>query len=146
MKKHLINARIFPLLTLLGLLAWVPAEAVSLYKWVDESGRVHYSQTPPDSSSTQSEQLQMKDNNPYQSETEKKAAEEKKETKPATSDAGAKIVETRNKNCEIARKNLDTFKNSDRVIQPDGKMLILSDEMRATKIKESQALIDAYCN
>lgn len=128
---------------LLGLALAGPAQAVALYKWVDEGGRVHYSQTPPEKSSAQSEKIQVKNRNPYQKED---TAEKDEAEKPSTTDEGAKLVDTRKKNCEIARQNMETFKNSERVQQPDGKIITLSDEMRASKIKESQALINAYCN
>lgn len=138
--------RILLLVTLLGLAALVPAQAVSLYKWVDESGRVHYSQTPPDKSAAQSEQMQVKDTNPYQAEQQKADTAEAKESEPTTTDAAAQVVETRKKNCEIARQNLQTYQNSARVKQADGKVITLSDEMRASKIKEAQAMVNAYCN
>jgi glutaredoxin len=32
---------------LLGCLAWMPAQAGELYRWVDERGKVHYGDTPP---------------------------------------------------------------------------------------------------
>lgn len=146
MEIDVIFRRILLLVTLLGLVVLTPAQAVSLYKWVDESGRVHYSQTPPDKSAAQSEQMQVKDTNPYQTEQEKADARKADEAKPATTDAAAKVVETRAKNCEIARRNMQTFQNSDRVKQPDGTVITLSDEMRASKIKEAQAQINAYCN
>jgi hypothetical protein len=134
------------LVALLGLAVVSPAQAVSLYKWVDENGHVHYSQTPPDKSATQSEQMQVKDTSPYQTEQEKAEARKSEEGKPATTDAAAQVVETRKKNCEIARQNLQTFQNSDRIQQPDGTVITLSDEMRASKVKEAQAMISAYCN
>lgn len=134
------------LVALLGLAVISPAQAVSLYKWVDENGHVHYSQTPPDKSAAKSEQIQVKDTNPYQTEQDKAAARKSDENKPTTTDAAAQVVETRKKNCEIARQNLQTFQNSDRVQQPDGTVITLSEEMRASKIKEAQAMINAYCN
>ncbi len=148
MDNHLINRRILLVIALFGLVAALPAQAVSLYKWVDENGRVHYSQTPPDAKARESEQMQVKDSNPYQSTQENEAAEneEKNDAGPKTTDEAAKIVETRKQNCEIARQNLETFKNSEQVKQPDGTVITLSEEMRASKMKQAQALINAYCN
>ncbi len=127
---------------LLGLAFTGPVQAVSLYKWVDDSGRVHYSQTPPEKSSAQSEKMQVKDSKPYQADSQ----EGTDENKPTTSEQGAQVVETRKMNCEIARKNMETYKTSERVQQPDGTIITLSDEMRASKIKEMQAQVNAYCN
>ncbi len=118
--------------------------AVSLYKWVDENGRVHYSQTPPEKSAVDSKQVQVKDSNPYQSE--QPAADDTDDSKPGTTDAAAKVVETRKENCTIAKQNLETFRYSEQVKQPDGTVITLSDEMRSIKMKEAQALINAYCN
>ncbi len=146
MEIDMFFRRILLLVTLLGLAALTPAQAVSLYKWVDESGRVHYSQTPPAKSAAQSEKMQVKDANPYQTEQDKVEARKSEESTPATTDAAAKVVETRKQNCETARQNLQIFQNSDRIQQPDGTVITLSEEMRASKIKEAQAMINAYCN
>lgn len=146
MEKNLLNRWTLLALALLGLTLTLPAQAVSLYKWVDENGRVHYSQTPPEASSAQSEQMQLKDSNPYQSQQQEEAKAEQNENTPTTTDEAANVVELRKKNCEIAKQNLAAFKNSDRVQQEDGTVIKLSDEMRATKVKEAQALVNAYCN
>ncbi len=144
MEKNLLNRWTLLALALLGLTLTLPAQAVSLYKWVDENGRVHYSQTPPEASAAESERIQVKDRNPYQSNLEEQRQGD--ETKPSTTNSAADVVITREKNCEIAKQNMETFKNSDRVKQPDGKIITLSEEMRESKIKEMQALINAYCN
>lgn len=148
MDNHLFIRRILLVIALLGLTSSLPVQAVSLYKWVDENGRVHYSQTPPDTKARESEQMQVKDSNPYQPTQENEAAgnEEKNNAEPRTTDEAAKIVETRKQNCEIAKQNLTTYQNSDRVKQEDGTVIKLSEEMRAAKIKEAQALVNAYCN
>jgi hypothetical protein len=139
--------RILFVISLLSMAFAGQVQAVSLYKWVDENGSVHYSQKPPEKSATKSEQMQVKDSNPYQTRQEKAAtAEKKKEDQPETTDEAARVVEARKKNCEIARQNMATFQNSARVKQSDGTIITLSEEMRAAKIKETQALINAYCN
>jgi hypothetical protein len=141
MKKYPNNRRILSILALLGLLASVPAEAVSLYKWVDENGHVHYSQTPPETSSVQSEQMQVKDKAPYTQQDQ-----EGDSATPTTTAEGAKVVDARKRNCEVARMNLESYRSSDQIQQPDGTVITLSEEMRASKIKETQAQINAYCN
>jgi len=143
MEIDTVYRRILFTLVVISFVMIAPAHAVSLYKWVDEDGRVHYSQTPPEKTATQTEQMQVKDSNPYsQKETDNASNEEK----PATDDQTVQVVETRKRNCEIAQKNLETYKSSERVQQPDGSIITLSDEMRASKIKEMQAQINAYCN
>ncbi len=145
MEKNLFNRWTLLALGLLGLTLTLPAQAVSLYKWVDENGRVHYSQTPPDTSAAQSEQMQLKDSDPYQSKPEGEAAEEDKNAPSVTNEA-AQVVERRKKNCEIAKQNMETFRNSEKIQQPDGTVVTLSPEMRDAKMKEAQAMINAYCN
>lgn len=141
MEKNLFNRWTLFALALLGLTLTLPAQAVSLYKWVDENGRVHYSQTPPETSATQSEQMQLKDRTPYGQQEEPEDASPPEITKET-----AKVVKVRERNCEIAKKNLETYRSSERIQQPDGTIITLSEEMRAAKMKEMQAQINAYCN
>lgn len=145
MDNHLFTRRMLLVIALLGLTASLPVQAVSLYKWVDENGRVHYSQTPPDTSATQSEQMQVREAHPYQSRQKEDATEEEGKA-PSASDEAVSVIETRKRNCEAAKQNLEVFKNSERVQQPDGTIITPSEEMRTLKIKEAQALINAYCN
>lgn len=144
MEKNLLNRWTLLALALLGLTLTLPAQAVSLYKWVDENGRVHYSQTPPEASAAESEQMQLKDSDPYQSKPDKTADEDK--NAPSVTNEAAQVVERRKKNCEIAKQNMETFRNSEKIQQPDGNVVTLSPEMRDAKMKEAQAMINAYCN
>ncbi|MEJ2406492.1 MAG: hypothetical protein P8171_19790, partial [Candidatus Thiodiazotropha sp.] len=55
------------------------------------------------------------------------------------------VVEAKRRNCEAAKSNLEVYKNSKKVQQPDGTVITLSDEMREMKIKEAQKMVDANC-
>lgn len=126
------------LLLLLSLAFSSGTQAASLYKWTDADGNTHYSQTPPEEGSAQ--KLQVKDKPATQPE---KPTE--KDELPEVSEKEARRAEIWRKNCEIARSNLESYKTSKRVMQEDGTIITLSDEMRKSKIQEAQKNIDKYC-
>jgi hypothetical protein len=84
--------------------------------------------------------MQVKDSNtPPQNEQEESVEP------PPTAGQDPRQVEARKRNCDIARANMEVYKNSERIKKPDGTIVTLSDEMREAKIKEAQAMIDANC-
>lgn len=109
-----------------------------MYKWTDENGQVHYSQTKPPAQ--KADTMKIKDSKPAQAkQTQKKDQPEKfqDENNPAE--------QARKKNCEIAKLNLATYQNSKRVKRPDGTVVELDDNLRQSKIKEAQAMIEQNC-
>lgn len=143
MEIHTQITRIIAVLFVSVLMLTGTAQAASLYKWTDEEGNVHYSQTPPEHG--QADKMHLKDTTPPQNAAP--AAAEEPEDQGIPEDAGQDTAEAqaRQRNCEIARYNLETYKTSDRLKQPDGTVIVISDEMRDAKMKEAQALIDIYC-
>jgi len=111
-------------------------QAATMYKWVDDEGNVHYDQSPP--SDRESEKLE--------SDTGTKAA-----TPPAApADQPPVITEDENtrikqQNCEAARRNQDIYKRSEKIRQPDGTELVMSDELRAEKLRQVEEDIKKFC-
>lgn len=132
------------LLLFSGLAVFAPLHAASLYKWTDEEGNVHYSQTPPEKQ--QAEKMHVKDS-PASAQQPPAAQEEDAEADGMPEGAGQDpaVVEAKQRNCEIARSNLEVYKSSEKIQQPDGSVITLSDEMREMKVKEAQAMVDANC-
>lgn len=157
MDKHAPSIRIIALFSLVLLALAGTAQAAALYKWTDEEGNVHYSQSPPESNSAEkivtdeAPANQGEANNGEMADGQDGASAEG--DKQATDENGIPvdagqdpaIAEKRRKNCEIARQNMNTYKEYRKIRTPDGKMVIMSDEMRAAKIDEAQKMIEEYC-
>jgi hypothetical protein len=141
-------------LALLGLNAHA-----ELNKWVDEEGKVHYSDTPPPDVKTQSVrnlsgkgQTEAPASYSPKSYTEreaelKKSRLEKEEAskKQAQQDAAA---ETRKRNCETARQHARVLEEGARVFNYDanGERNYLDDDTRAQRLEEARKAVSADCD
>ena len=140
----------------LGLLLLVGglAQAAS-YKWVDEQGEVHYSQTPPPSGDyTVIGDPPRPDVTPEQAAAELRAKEAAfAERRTATQEAAderarqAAAATARARDCETARANLAQYTANPRILFTDasGQVIRLPEEQRQAKISEAQAQIEKYC-
>lgn len=143
-------------LILLGCPAF--ASAMTLYKWVDEEGEVHYSARPPSNRPAQtlkappyrSTAESTKDAPPLRSEHagkgyKGKGGQENEALEPPPSKAQ---VEVRQHNCEIAQKNLDVLASPMRVQVTDsnGNPYFLDDKERAQRLAQTEKNIEKYCN
>lgn len=128
--------RNFALIVLFGLCS--ATQAATMYKWVDDDGNVHYDQSPP--TDRESEKLESKTS----TKTPTPAAAEQASDQPpkVTEDDNTRI---KKQNCEAARRNLEIYKRSAKILQPDGTELVLSDEMRAEKLRQVQEDIKKFC-
>lgn len=142
---------------LFGLIIAVTSGSVSaaMYKWVDEQGNTHYSQQrppnqdyqkvtppPPPSSSAAEERQRLNNLLQKQSETTEAAAESDKEAKARQAEE-----ERYRKNCEAARKNLQTYQDlgHKKIVGEDGVAYYPSEEELADKIAEARAQIEEFC-
>jgi hypothetical protein len=128
-----------------------------MYKWTDETGQTVYSQTrPPTGNATRidkapapdpaaaeqrRQQLREQLERSYDQETEQGRLE-------AEEEEAERQRQTRSKNCEAARKNLQTLENLGRrmVRTPDGDYQLLSEQARQEKMEKARADIEKYCN
>lgn len=134
-----------------------PAQAASkFYKWVDESGVTHYSQSPPPegtssqeiraSSKASSDQSEALDNLEAKRSAAAKARQEaaqeqatKEKNKPS-----AEEQEELKKRCAQHRSNLDTLKNLPIVRQKNeetGEMEVVDETKRAKLIEQTEAAL-----
>lgn len=132
----------------------LPAQA-EVYKWVDGSGMVHYSDQPPSvdaqtvrgSSAAEaaiSEQASQALNAREQDYHKRlKAAEEAR----AKADKEAELARVKRKNCDKARNNLVTLQNKPRVYSTDaaGQRVYLDDRARAEALASSQKAVSDNC-
>lgn len=131
----------------------VPVQA-GLYKWYDDKGQVHYTDSPP--SDEKAETLNPDTALPTGAEKEKteldKQVEEfnkrrderlKQEEEAKKKDAQEK---QRKRNCEQLKKNLQVILTKNRVsTEVDGKRVVMPYEQRVKEINEAQKKIDKEC-
>lgn len=141
------------LAVLLG--ATPPAQAATLYKWVDAEGNVTYSERkPPDaqaetirlrSATLESEGAQERlDQLNDQVETQEKDREFAENSASATRERDERMTN----NCEVARENMRILKTTSRIQAKDenGEPYFLDEAGIQAKIAESQRQIDDNCN
>jgi len=148
------------LLVSLGLLgsavAFQALAGGGIYKWVDETGETHYSQTRP-SGDYEVEEVRTAPppaNNPEQAkqhlqkqvdEMNKRNKEQGEAKKEAISEAEyQKIVK---ENCTNARNNLGALNEGGRkrYLTPEGEVVRLTEEERQSRIAEANKQIEEYC-
>ena len=127
---------------LITLLCACPVALASpMYKWVDEEGNVHYEQFAP--TDRASEKLDSKSSEvlpPPQSAGQNKELDQ---PPPAVTEDEASRV--KRQNCEAAKRNLDIYVRHNRIKQPDGSELVLSEEMREEKMRQAEEDIKQFC-
>lgn len=156
MNKHLITISIF------GLFAIAAEAGQDFYKWVDDRGITHYSQSPPESMNKDSkvETVNVRTRVPMGSEQaiadlEKKRAEAAKAREgDAKKDAGkqnaanvdAKQRELNKANCEQWKKDLDVLQRAN-VREDDGKgnVKTMTEEDKKKRLEQTQKNIKDYC-
>lgn len=123
------------------------------YKWVDEDGNVQYSQQPPPSGQYESIKIRPtprqaagtgktgQDTNEF---LDKAATQRKDETK--IKDEMKKSQELRKKNCETARKQFEFYNVYRRKQNDKGEYERISDDEKATGLKEAQQGIKDFCD
>ncbi len=141
------TARVLATATLLCLLPLQNAVAAA-YKWVDNKGETHYSQTPP--AATKVEVIKT----PYGSSTPP-AATAPSSDQPASSEsadtpsesAKAEDAAIRARNCSSARNNLDILNGGGEVTVKDANGLLhtLTPDERKTRIDEAEKNISEFC-
>lgn len=140
MDKHMKFVRNCALLLLLLTAPLAASQAAGLYKWTDDEGNTHYSQLPPSGRTAQ--KLKPPKDAPAPEATQQK----EEDAIPEEAKSNADELKVKRQNCEIAKGNMQTYKDSQKIRQADGKIIELSDEMREAKIKEAQKMIDNYCS
>ncbi len=119
------------------------AEA-KVYRWVDENGKVVYSQSPPPES-IEAKEIQVNappPATPVEEKTED-VVDEKVKGNPALDTA------LRKEYCEKGRQNLKVLENAEPgmgFVTEDNKLVKFTPEEKALKVKEAQAVVKAYCD
>lgn len=145
---------------LAALLALVTCSAhAELHKWVDSSGKVHYSDTAPPSDSDE-QKLKLPaapagstgEAAPGKSIFEREADLNKalKERQEADQQAKQKQqdADRKKKDCENARNSLNSLENAPRIATYDesGNQVIMDDATRQQKIEDARKAANDFCN
>ncbi|MGD2137501.1 MAG: DUF4124 domain-containing protein [Gammaproteobacteria bacterium] len=156
--KQVFLRNMLPAVGLLGAaLALLPFQAGGeIYKWTDEAGEVHYSQTPPPAGVT----TERIEGAPPPAEDPEKILQHLEERLEEYDDRRAmededyalqkkrrETLEIVRENCKTARRNLAALQQGGekRYLLPNGEVRYLTEEDRAKRIEEAESQIKEYC-
>ncbi len=126
-----------------------------MYKWVDEQGITHYSQTPPPSGKAQQikppptpadSEAAVKRLEAQREEAQKQHEAKQQDAQESQKNASPQAI--REESCRLARQNLGTLETNTRVaIQgADGNVKRLSEEERQARLTEAKKQVEEYCD
>jgi hypothetical protein len=154
-----------PLLTLALLAAAFPAWG-AVYKWVDESGKVHYSDQPPPQGARKADTIKAPRPAPAApagaagseagKPAPKSAAEQEMEFRKRRLEAAeaeakrqqeAQAGEEKKRNCTLARNRVAALEAGGRITKngPDGEPVYLSDDEIARELVDARKIADSWC-
>lgn len=135
--------------TLLSLSLATVAVAEEMFKWTDDKGVLHYTQTPPEG--REFEIIQVAENDSRgsassASRTRPPEAEEPASRIPKTD--VERYIATRNNNCELAKRNLNTLTNVARIRVSDGVggERLLTDKEKSEKVALTKEQVKSFCS
>jgi len=144
------------LATLLPLCAWLAAAplAAETYKWVDETGKTHFSDTPPPD--RKADRITVKPQMPedaaaaaksrdWQTQLQESGVRRYREQQQAERDARDHRVAA--SKCTTAGRELDLYRNRRRLVRtgPDGQKQFVDDKERAAAVEAAQGKVDKFC-
>jgi hypothetical protein len=151
------------LIALAALLAVTPASAQKLYKWVDQAGKVHYSDQPPPQDARVEKKLEVrakpaagatgsntgagaKSAADLDMEFRKRQLQKAENEQKAAKEADANAEKQRN--CTESKNRLGALERGGRVTKwgPNGEQQFLSDEEYAREIAAQRKTVDSWCN
>jgi hypothetical protein len=144
-----------PALLLTLVLTATLSHATGIYKWIDDDGQVHYSQTPPPNKPAEliqgapppandpaavSEDLQRQ----LDAFDERRAQRDEAFAEQKHKD---EVARTKKQNCETARKNLANLRRggNNAYMTPEGEVIRLTDDDRAKHIEDAKQGIRDNC-
>lgn len=126
----------------------------AMYKWVDENGEVHYTQTPPPGDiqaetikpppdvNTEKAREELQQRQELVEKIREQRQEENQKEKLAQQE-----LEKKRANCDMAKKRLDSYDQPRvRFVQPDGSRRYATEEERQAQIQKSKEMIKEFCN
>lgn len=115
------------------------AGAAELYKWTDEKGQVHYTDTPPPAGvEHEARQVETAPDTPADQTIAAQQAAAKKQQDPASENAA----------CKTARANVQVLESSPQVakdLDRDGTPETLTPEQHAAELQRERQLVELMC-
>ncbi|TAJ52505.1 MAG: DUF4124 domain-containing protein [Nevskiaceae bacterium] len=135
--------------TLLLLLGALPVLAqATVYRWVDASGQVHYSQTPPPEVGALPQNIRTVPASPPAPNAAKPATAEPGAAKPVTSSPEVDL-EARAKRCREARERITYLEEKTArrlgIEQPDGSLSRMTEEEFQARLKAARDAAAQNC-
>lgn len=149
------------LIILTAVLAFGTVNAQKIYKWTDENGNVHYSSTKPANDNVETIKLKPPKVRKKPKQADLKSAESKadeakdkqekqpspKEERQANRQKAAVDAKEQQRECNMARKNLNALSSSTRVATTDenGARRMLTDQERVNAFEKANQAIKQNC-
>ncbi len=139
------------LITCLLLTFSLNAYAAEIYKWMDEEGKIHYSQTPPDGVEAEAIKPDRTQARPLTQEftIKQPGVQGEVDVKDMKDDSGEVTVIDTDKletYCAEQRRNLSVLQNTRRIsVMEDGKSTNISYKDKEQKIQNIQKNLQEYC-
>lgn len=141
-------------LAMTGLVVCPLTFAQQMYKWVDEKGVTHYSETPPPEGAKAAAKIELKtptpDRTPTDNWREREAQSKERRAKQGVQDEQARQQDERQRasRCRAAQRQADAMKNYARVFRLDdkGERVYLDDKERDSQLQEANREIARNCN
>jgi hypothetical protein len=124
-----------------------------MYKWVDEKGVTHFSETPPPDGAKGASKIEMKTTTPERAPAdnwrEREAQSKQQRAQQGVADEAARQQEERQRatKCRAAQRQSDAMRNYARVFHLDdkGERVYLDDKEREAQLREANQDIARYC-
>lgn len=141
-------SRIFMLLTLSWVL-YANSLQAEIYRWVDESGKVHFSDRPNDGAAHKL-QIETREGEPVDTDQQQRLLDAYREEREAREEERLKAEERerqRSQNCAYARNRLRQYDGA-RLYQPleNGERRYLDDNERQGEIERVEAAVQRWCS
>ncbi len=126
--------------------------AEKMFKWKDEKGVTHYTQTAPKDRTYEVIEVKQSDPRANGSYGNRQQRTISRQTRPVTPQVPKTDVErykaARNNNCEKAKRNLNTLTTVARIRIPDGVggERLLTDREKAEKVALTQEQVKTFCS
>lgn len=122
--------------------------AGTIHKWVDENGSVHYSDSPPAKTKSESIRVQSAPSNPGKALPRLTSPDVANQAAGEASNQQKLPAEQASEICNLARQDLEVISKSTRIKlkQADGSARYLSKEEIEKRRADSQAEVDQFCN
>lgn len=153
MNKYKINRTALITAVILSTALFMPVTEARMYKWVDDEGNTHYTQSPPvgdiEAETIKPPPKVDTENARGKVEQQYEKADKLRKSRLDKAELEAKEQEAKaieEENCKRAHQRLATYSRPRGLIQQeDGSRIRIDEEARQAGIVESQKMIKEYC-